>query len=239
MESGNKYSINVKIDIFLFNVMLVALEVMGIKRAFKYSYSTLRFYTTDSNILLCVTSVVMAITALVCIINKCDIPKSVLIFKYFSVCCITMTFVIVLAVLLPGKVSKGYGMHIMYKGAQIYHHTLCPFIAIITYIFVEKKDKFDKIFIKLAYVPTIIYGIVIVYLNLKGRVLGPYPFLKVTKQPVYESVKWGIIIFLVASVINTVMYLARHPMKNPEKIKEYTYRALVFSYGKIKAFYEE
>lgn len=239
MVPENKYNINVKIDIFLFNLMLVALEIMGIKRAFKYSCRTLRFYTTDSNIFLFVTSMIMMITALVCIIRKCDIPKAVLILKYFSVCCITMTFIVVIAVLLPGKVSDGYGPHIMYKGAQIYHHTVCPILAIVTFIFIEKKEKFDKLFIRVAYVPTVIYGIVIVILNIKGVVYGPYPFLRITTQSHLETVKWFIILIIVARSINSTMYLVKHPIREPERITRFVCKwALIFG-RKFREFYEE
>lgn len=239
MVPEKKYNINVKIDIFLFNLMLVALEIMGIKRAFKYSCRTLRFYTTDSNIFLCITSTVMMITALVCIIKKCDIPKAILILKYFSVCCITMTFIVVIAVLLPGKVSDGYGPHIMYKGAQIYHHTVCPILAIVTFIFIEKKEKFSKVFIRFAYIPTVIYGIVIVILNLKGIVYGPYPFLRITTQSRLETVKWFCILIIVARSINSTMYLVKHPIRNPERITAFVRKyALIFA-KKFREFYEE
>lgn len=239
MEPDKKYNINVKIDIFLFNLMLVALEIMGIKRAFKYSCRTLRFYTTDSNIFLCITSTIMMITALVCIIKKCDIPRHILILKYFSVCCITMTFIVVIAVLLPGKVSDGYGPHIMYKGAQIYHHTVCPIMAIIAFIFIEKKDKFDKLFIRAAYIPTAIYGVVIVILNLKGIVYGPYPFLRITTQPVYKSIFWFFVMIIVARSINSVMYLVRHPIKNPERITKFVCKYAIIFARKFREFYED
>lgn len=239
MEPDKKYNINVKIDIFLFNLMLVALEIMGIKRAFKYSCRTLRFYTTDSNIFLCITSTIMMVTALVCIIKQCDIPKAILIMKYFSVCCITMTFIVVLTVLLPGKVSDGYGIHIMYKGAQIYHHTVCPALAIIAFIFIEKKDRFDKLFIRIAYIPTVIYGVVIIILNLKGVVYGPYPFLRITTQPVHMSIFWAFVMVVVARSINTIMFYIRHPIRNPERLKAYVVKKAIVFGRKFREFYEE
>ena len=165
-EKKNKYSFNVKVDILFLNLILIALELMGMRRAFKYSFRTVRFYTTDSNIMVLIASIIMAVAALICIFTKKDIPKVVLLIKYYATCCITMTFIIVMAVLLPGKLSKGYGLHILYQGAQIYHHTLCPIIAIITYVFFEKKQSLNFKVVKYAIIPTVIYGIVIVILNI-------------------------------------------------------------------------
>ena len=221
---NNIYSFNVKLDILLLNLIIIALELMGMKRAFKYSFRTLRFYTTDSNIMILIASIIMALCAIFCIITKRDIPKVILLIKYYAVCCITMTFVIVMAVLLPGKLSKGYGLHILYRGAQIYHHTLCPIISIITYVFFEKKMSFEFKWVKFAIIPTIIYGIVIVILNLKDVVYGPYPFLHIKEQSVAVSILWGLFLFAVANSINILMYRLKYPLKHHIKVESYIYK---------------
>ena len=209
VKNVKNYDAVLKLDIMFLNLIIVVLELMGMKRAFRYSYRTLRFYTTDSNIMVLITSAVMVLCALVCIIKKSDIPTWAVMLKYFSTCCITMTFVIVMVVLLPGKLSKGYGFFILYHGAQIYHHTLCPIISIITYVFFEKRISINFNCVLVAIIPTIIYGIVIIILNLKDIVYGPYPFLHIKEQSVIVSIFWAILLYTIANSINVILYRIR------------------------------
>ena len=58
--------------------------------------------------------------------------------------------------------------------------------------------------------PTLIYALILMALNLMRVVEGPYPFLRVYEQPVYMSIIWVIVIlgsaygiaFLLASLLN-------------------------------------
>jgi len=46
---------------------------------------------------------------------------------------------------------------------------------------------------KIALIPTIIYGIVALLLNILKVMDGPYPFLKVYQQPFFISIPWALI----------------------------------------------
>lgn len=45
-----------------------------------------------------------------------------------------------------------------------------------------------------ATIPTLIYAILLIILNIVGAVDGPYPFLRVMNQPLYMSFVWFIVI---------------------------------------------
>ena len=57
----------------------------------------------------------------------------------------------------------------------------------------------------MALLPTLVYALVLVILNLAKLVDGPYPFLKVYQQPVYMSCIWVLAIlggaYLIAALL--------------------------------------
>ena len=59
-----------------------------------------------------------------------------------------------------------------------------------------------------AVIPTLIYGIVTLILNLARELDGPYPFLQVYRQPAIASVGWFVAIiggnYLIALAVRAV-----------------------------------
>ena len=79
-----------------------------------------------------------------------------------------------------------FGLYnLLFKGSMLYHHTLCPILAILSFAFVEKYDNLNAV--KGLYF-TLIYAAVMIALNVLKIVEGPYPFLLIYKQPVLHSV---------------------------------------------------
>ena len=60
--------------------------------------------------------------------------------------------------------------------------------------FLKKEPHLDAKSAFTATIPTLIYAIVLIILNILGVVDGPYPFLRVMNQPVYMSFVWFIVI---------------------------------------------
>ena len=54
-------------------------------------------------------------------------------------------------------------------------------------------------------IPTLIYAIVLIILNIKGIVDGPYAFLRFNFQPLYQSVLWFILIVGITYPIGLVL----------------------------------
>ena len=72
---------------------------------------------------------------------------------------------------------------------MLYTHTLCPLIAFFAFeIFAPKKFGWRDVWMATGL--TLVYGVVIVVLNILRVIEGPYPFLMVYKQPVVMSVVW-------------------------------------------------
>ena len=76
---------------------------------------------------------------------------------------------------------------------MLYHHTICPLLAVASFLFIEKEEV-TREDVRWSLVPTLLYGTVMIILNIVGVVVGPYPFLMVRYQPWYMSVIWVIVI---------------------------------------------
>ncbi len=85
---------------------------------------------------------------------------------------------------------------------MLYHHTLCPILAILSIAFLEKYDGINA---TQGLYFTIIYAIIMITLNVLKIVEGPYPFLLVYKQPVIHSIIWTILILAITYAIALIL----------------------------------
>ncbi len=139
-----------------------------------------------------------------------EIPEWVILLKYIATSLISVTFVVAMTVLVPmaAPAGKAAMLHMACGGANLYHHLLCPVLAISSFLFLEPGKQLgirENIF---AAVPTLCYAIVTVLLNAFYVIHGPYPFLYVHEQSVGMSVMWFIVIlsagYLFAFVIRLI-----------------------------------
>lgn len=190
----------------LFNIVIVILEVLALV-LYGFEPSQFHYYTVDSNLLTLVASLIYV----VCILIKKDnqeVPYFSILLRYLATSCLTLTFIVVLTILpLMGGVADSTGsLDISNYGTNLiaylthnnflYHHLLCPILSIVSFSLFEGDRRLNKKkTIWLALLPTAIYAIVLVVLNLISEVSGPYPFLKVNQQPIYMSIIWFVVIF--------------------------------------------
>jgi len=115
---------------------------------------------------------------------------------FITTCMMTLTFLVVFFILAPMYDFDYYWL--MFKGSNLFMHTLCPSLMIVNYLFFNKNK--NNVFLPL--IVTGIYGIILITLNLFKVVDGPYPFLKVYNQSVYMSILWILIIFFLNLLIS-------------------------------------
>ena len=188
-----------KIAIVL-NIIIIVLELIS----FGYAYGAtnrlnLEYYTEDSNLLALVCSSIF----LYYLIRNRKIPKWLHRFKLITTICLSITFLVVIFILVPMKGYDYYGL--LVDGIFIYHHTLCPLLAIITFLFFDNLKLYQKkdVFIGLSF--TFIYAAIVLTLNILQIMEGPYPFLMVYKQSVFVSILWVIIIIGLAFIIAIIL----------------------------------
>lgn len=144
--------------IFVMAIYAVGISVrMHAAREFNGSgIATFRYFTTDSNVLCGVLSLIAAAFTLPVLLNKRDsVPKAVLVLKYVGTVAVALTFSVVIVFLGP---IYGYGM--MYRGASFYLHGIVPILAMVSWIVFDRGLKLKFRAILLAMVPVAVYGVV-------------------------------------------------------------------------------
>ena len=143
------------------------------------------YYTELSNYLLMTGLIIHVIYLL----KGGKMPRWATRLKFAGVCTVTVTFVVVVTVL-----SWFFGLwYLLTTGVMLYHHTICPLLAAASFLFLEKEEA-TREDVRWSLLPTLLYGTIMIILNIVGTVVGPYPFLMVRYQPWYMSIIWVIVI---------------------------------------------
>ena len=181
----------------IINTAIVILEIIGFILVFnELGITSLEYYTEDSNLLLLISSIIF----IVYLSKNNELPSWFKSFRYIAIVSTTLTLIIVLTVL---SWTTDFGLyHLLFNGSMLYHHTLCPILAILSFVFVEKYENLNTIH---GLYFTIIYAIIMISLNVLKVVEGPYPFLLVYKQPIIHSIIWTVIIFAITYLIALIL----------------------------------
>ncbi len=178
------------------NGLIILLEVIGlILYGIRMHSLSLEFYTMDSNVLALITS-----TIFVLFYDKRK--KIVSDLRFITTCCLTVTFLVVLFILLP-MTNFNFKFLFLQNQTMIFH-VIAPILSIISYTCFEERSNKKY----LGFIYTAFYAFVLIILNLKDIVVGPYPFLRVKEQSIIASIIWGIIIiggsYLIGLGLNTM-----------------------------------
>lgn len=191
----NKYKLSI-----ISNILIIIFEVIGFIYAIIDMHKALfLYYTQDSNLFLLIATCFYLYFLIKTQRNKMKIPPWITSLKYGAVVSVSVTFIIVITVLAPASENGYYFM--LLDRSMLFHHTICPILAILSFIFLERHDlKHHKQVIR-SLLFTLIYAIIILYLNIAKIIVGPYPFLHVYQQPIWLSILWVFIIFFGTYVI--------------------------------------
>ena len=194
-----------KMDLYL-NLLIIVLEVIGLFLSFGLLKGKIfLYYTQDSNILLLIASILYVINY-----NK-EEKRIISLLKYGGTLSVIVTFIVVIFVL--GPTTDLTYKWLLLDSANLFYHTLCPIIALITFIFFDKvsiQGLKDNMYAMLF---TIVYGIILVILNLIKVVDGPYPFLHLYTNPVYISVIWFIVLLGGAFILSMLLEMAKNKVQ--------------------------
>ena len=181
----------------ILNLLIVIFEIIGFILVFnELGISAMEYYTEDSNLLLLISSSIF----LIYLLNNKKLPSWFKSLRYAAIVSTTLTLIIVLTVL---SWTTNLGVyHLLFKGSMLYHHTLCPILAILSFVLIEKYERLNVIY-GLCF--TIIYAIILIFLNIIKIVEGPYPFLLIYNQPVIHSIIWIILILAITYAIALIL----------------------------------
>jgi len=180
----------------LINALTIVLGIFALAiRPDRYGIPAIAFYTILSNILAIVSSVFY----LIGLIRKKEISFT-RVLRYSACCSLVITFLVVVLCL----VWFTDPLEILFDRNNLYHHILIPLMTFYSYIFCESHIKNQKAVAYPLYF-CIIYCIVLVTLNIKGKIDGPYPFFMTQRIGVLPAIFYctglGFAVYIICRLI--------------------------------------
>lgn len=173
----------------ILNIIIIIFECIAFHISFSHrKWKILIFYTQISNLIALLASVLLVIFGGQPFVGA---------LRYTGTCMLIMTFLVTALYLVPiTKDLKG----LMLSGSGLYHHLLCPVLSAVSYFGFEAKAPHGAVYAPT--VITIVYGMIMLYLNATGKEEGPYPFFKINKIGVKKTAIWMIALMIVVGGIS-------------------------------------
>lgn len=187
------------------NTLTAALEALALVVSF-FEFGGLSFlinYTQESNILLAVSCAFTARGVRRILAGRADcVPLRVRTLKYVSVCCTTITFLVVLTPVVLGMDgmtggsangdTAGAVSRVFLQNSGVFMHLICPLLALVSLFAFERSDTPPLPFTAVLWAafPTVLYAAVTTCLNAARVLYGPYFFQHVYEQSLSKSVMW-------------------------------------------------
>lgn len=163
-KTRNIIDLILNLAIILSTVWAVRLYyIMGPDALGSVGNTSLKYFTTDSNILVAVAALVMLLYNIVRLFKpEAVIPKWVSVFKYAGTSAVTLTLLTVVFFLGPVFAIQGgiQAYFRMFEGNIFALHLSTPVLAIISLLFFEKDNKFELGDTLIACLPSYIYSLV-------------------------------------------------------------------------------
>lgn len=181
----------------IINIIIIILEIIGFVLVInQIGVKTLEYYTEDSNFLLLLSSILF----LIYLCSNKEFPQWLKSLRFVAVVSTTLTLFVVLTVL---SWTTDLGLYyLLFGDSMLYHHTLCPILAIISFVGIERYENLN---ILNGLIFTLIYALIMIPLNVLKIVIGPYPFLMVYNQSILQTIFWIVIIFVITYGIALVL----------------------------------
>lgn len=185
---------------FCLDLAIVVLSAVGVQLHFsQFGWSMFQYYTLDSNVFLLLACAIQAwYEGGILLRRRLFVPSWVRMLKYLAVCTVMVTFFVVIFILVPMAGGLAWLPYSLFHGAMLYHHTLCPLLGVLSFLFLDRASLPDRRVTLWALAPTALYAAVSIVLNALSVLHGPYPFLYVHEQPVWMSALWCAVILALA-----------------------------------------
>ena len=190
---------------FFINLAIVVLEIIGLVLSVqRHGKNVFQYFTENSNYFALIVSVIFCIGCIFAVKNKTNVAHFICVLRYVSTVCLTVTITVVLFVLIPMFPSTFLFM--MFQTSNLYQHFLCPVLSIVSLLFLENQQKLYSSAIFYAIIPTLVYGTILISLNLLEIISGPYPFFYFYLVPWYVSVFGCLGVFLGSVLIAVLLF---------------------------------
>ncbi len=126
------------------------------------------------------------------------------LFRYASVSASTTLFILIVFLFLP---LEKFNIVKYYSSEKLLECILCPLIAYVSFTRFGSYKGFGKKEAMAATAPVVIYHTVIVILNAKGVITGPYPIQSVRSMSTAAVIFWFIAIASVTYIVSYSLLL--------------------------------
>ena len=197
----------------IFNALIVVLEIIALFLSInRHGINVFLYYTENSNYFSLIVSLIFCGILIYSLIKHKNLPKFIIILRYMATICLTITFLVVIFLLVPLKPSMA--SYLILEDSSLYQHVLCPILSVISFLIFEPAIRLNKREIIWGIIPTIIYGVIIITLNILKIIIGPYPFFYVYNIPWYLTVlTCGGIFTLGVAVAFIVLFVQNRVLK--------------------------
>lgn len=182
----------------IINLIIVISEIITLIITLKKKDRKIVYYTQISNFVCLISSLLLVIFGQ---------KQWGIVLRYLSCCMLVITFLVTAFILLPAlKTIK------LFTGRSFFLHLFCPVASILSYIFFERHVR--TIWAILPIVVTLFYGILMVYLNYKDKVDGPYEFFRINIIGKEKTALWMTILLVLTSIVSASV--GYHPSKKSD-----------------------
>ena len=119
----------------------------------------LKAFTVDSNILMGITSLIVAIFNFKNLLqNRDEMPEWVVVAQFISASAVAVTMMTTILFLAPTGVAYGHSYFWLFTGTLFFLHFFNPSLVLVDVMFLLKKHRITLPYCFLAVIPVIIYS---------------------------------------------------------------------------------
>ncbi len=173
------------------NLIIICAEACSLIGVFaRYGVKSFAYYTNLSNFLAFFASSVCSVCLVKMLFFGGKLPSFAVKLKFFAVTSLAVTVGVVAFALLPVLLCSSGGITnggVKITVSSIFLHFVCPLLAFVSFVAFE-RTKLSFSLVVFAALPTLFYGLVMLFLNFSGIIVGPYPFFEVRSHKILTAV---------------------------------------------------
>lgn len=173
------------------NLIIICAEAYSLIGVFaRYGVKSFAYYTNLSNFLAFFASSVCFVWLVKILFVGGKLPDFAVKIKFFAVTSLAVTIGVVLFALFPILVYSSGGItegSVKMTLSSLLLHLVCPLLAFVSFVMFEKTELSFPLVVCAA-LPTLFYGLVMLFLNFSGIIVGPYPFFEVRSHKILAAV---------------------------------------------------
>lgn len=173
------------------NLIIICAEAYSLIGVFaRYGVKSFAYYTNLSNFLAFFASSVCFVWLVKILFVGGKLPDFAVKIKFFAVTSLAVTIGVVLFALFPILVYSSGGItggSVKMTLSSLLLHLVCPLLAFVSFVMFEKTALSFSLVV-FAALPTLFYGLVMLFLNFSGIIVGPYPFFEVRSHKILAAV---------------------------------------------------